>query len=60
MFGAFSCVSVLFCLVLFFFLSVVMPAAAVCFCNCSLKASGEKAVLIVQITMSLNHRNRPK
>jgi hypothetical protein len=28
-------------------------AAAICFCNCSLKASGKKAVLIVQITVQL-------
>lgn len=39
-----------------FFLSAAMTsatAAAICFCNCSLKASGKKAVLIVQITVQL-------
>lgn len=34
-------------------------AAAICFCNCSSKASGEKAVLIVQITAQLIHRTVP-
>lgn len=34
--------------------------ATICFCNCSLKASSEKAVLIVRITAQLNRRSSPK
>ena len=48
---------------LFFFFSAAMTAAiaaAICLCNCSSKASGEKAVLIVQITAQLIHRNSPQ
>lgn len=48
------------CCWLFFFFSPAATAVAICFCNCSLKASGKKAVLIVQITEQLNHRNSPK
>lgn len=47
----------------FFFFSAAMTAAiaaAICLCNCSSKASGEKAVLIVQITAQLIHRNSPQ
>lgn len=58
-FGAFS-----FLLFFSFFLffpaaTTAATAAAVCFCNCSSKASGEKAVLIVQITALLDHRTVP-
>lgn len=46
---------------LFFFSAArtAATAAAICFCNCSSKASGEKAVLIVQITAQLIHRTVP-
>lgn len=50
---------------LFFFLffpaatTAATAAAAICFCSCSSKASGEKAVLIVQISALLDHRTVP-
>lgn len=47
----------------FCFFSATKTAATtvtICFCNCSLKASSEKAVLIVRITAQLKHRNSPK
>lgn len=56
--GHLSCLVLLSVFFPFFFsfLSAAMTSAtvtAICFCNCSSKASGKKAVLIVQITEQL-------